>query len=104
MLVLVWIALGVGVVAATTGLVVAVRAGLHAWRAFRGSMGAASDALAELTRKLERLADSAPTHGPQLERSRARLETSLARFAVLRSALDEATDAVAPLRLLYPRK
>jgi hypothetical protein len=103
MLVLVWIALGVGVTAATAGLVVAARAGLHAWRAFR-SMRAASDALADLSAKLERLADSAPTHGPQLERSRGRLEISLARFAVLRSALDEATDAVAPLRLLYPRK
>jgi ABC-type transporter Mla subunit MlaD len=104
MLVLVWIALGVGVVASTAGLVVAVRAGLHAWRAFRGSMRAASDALGDLSSKLERLADSAPTHAPQLQRSSARLETSLARFAVLRSALDEATDAVAPLRLLYPRK
>ena len=104
MLVLVWVALGIGVVAATAGLVVAARAGLQAWRAFRGSMRAASDALAELSTKLERLADSAPTHGPQLERSRARLEASLARFAILRSALDEATDAVAPLRLLYPRK
>jgi len=104
MLVLIWVALGIGLVAATAGLVVAARAGLHAWRAFSGAARAASDALAELTTKLERLADSAPTHGPQLERSRARLETSLARFAVLRSALDEATDAVAPLRLLYPRK
>ena len=104
MLILVWIALGVGVVAAAAGLFVAARAGLEAWRAFRGSMRAAADALADLTAKLERLAASAPTHGPQLEQSRARLETSLARFAVLRSALDEATDAVAPLRLLYPRK
>jgi hypothetical protein len=104
MLVLVWIALGIAVVAVTAGIVVAARSGLRAWRAFRGSMHAASDALADLSAKLERLADSAPTHGPQLERSRTRLETSLARFAILRSALDEATDAVAPLRLLYPRK
>ena len=104
MLVLVWIALGVFVVASIAGLVAAARAGLDAWRAFRRSMRAASDALADLTAKLERLAESTPTHGPQLERSRARLETSLARFAVLRSALDDATDAVAPLRLLYPRK
>src|SRR2546423_8869827 len=104
MLVLVWIALGIAVVAVTAGLVVAGRAGLAAWRAFRGSMRAASDALADLSGRLERLADSAPTHGPQLERSRARLDVSLARFAILRSALDEATDAVAPLRLLYPRK
>jgi hypothetical protein len=104
MLVLVWIALGVFVVASAVGLFVAGRAGLHAWRTFRGSMHATSDALADLSRKLERLAASAPTHGPQLERSRARLDVSLARFAVLRSALDEATDAVAPLRLLYPRK
>ena len=104
MLVLVWIALGIAVVAVTVGIVVAARAGLHAWRAFRSATHAAADALADLTAKLERLADSAPTHGPQLERSRARLSTSLARFTVLRSALDEAGDAVAPLRLLYPRK
>jgi|GEM_PF-3247846 len=104
MLVLVWIALGIAVVAVAAGIVVAGRAGLTAWRAFRGSTRAASEALADLSAKLERLADSAPTRGPQLERSRARLEVSLARFAILRSALDEATDAVAPLRLLYPRK
>jgi len=104
MLVLVWIALGVFVVASTAGLVVAARAGLNAWRTFRGAAVAASDALVDLTAKLERLAESAPTHGPQLERSSGRLKVSLARFAVLRSALDEATDAVAPLRLLYPRK
>ena len=104
MLVLVWIALGIAVVAVTVGIVVAARSGVRAWRAFRSSMRVASDALADLSAKLERLADSAPTHGPQLERSRARLEGSLARFAILRSALDEATDAVAPLRLLYPRK
>jgi hypothetical protein len=104
MLVLVWIALGIAVVAVAVGIVAAGRAGLRAWRAFRSSMRAASDALADLSTKLERLADSAPTHGPQLERSRARLDVSLARFAILRSALDEATDAVAPLRLLYPRK
>ena len=104
MLVLIWIALGVFVLATTAGLVVAARAGLHAWRTFRGSMRAASDALADLSTKLERLADSAPTHGPQLERSSARLSTSLARFAVLRSALDEASDVADPLRLLYPKK
>jgi hypothetical protein len=104
MLVFVWIALGIGVVAATAGLVVAARAGLHAWRTFRSAASAASNALADLTQKLERLADSAPTHGRQLERSSGRLKVSLARFAVLRSALDEATDVVAPLRLLYPRK
>src|ERR671931_2828004 len=103
MLVLVWIALGIAVVAATAGTVVAARAVLHAWRALRSATHAAADALADLTAKLERMADSAPTHGPQLERSRARLSTSLARFAALRSALDEAGDAVAPLRLPYPR-
>ena len=104
MLVLVWIALGIAVVAVTVGIVEAARAGLRAWRAFRGSMRAASDALAELSTKLERLADSAPTHGPQLERSRARLDVSLARLAVLRSAIGEAQDAVSPVTLLHPRK
>jgi hypothetical protein len=104
MLVLVWSALAFAVVASTAGLVMAVRDGLRAWRAFRGSTRALSDALADLTEKLERLSGSMPSHGPKIERSRARLSVSLARFAVLRSALDEATDVVAPLRLLYPRK
>ena len=78
---LVWIALGIGVVAATAGLVVAARAGLGAWRAFRGAAGAASDAIGDLTAKLEKLAASAP-HGPQLEGSSSQLKASLARFAV----------------------
>jgi hypothetical protein len=104
MLVLVWIALGVAVVALAAGFVVALRAGLDAWRAFRGSLGAASEALGDLGVRLERLARSMPTHGPQLERSRARLDVSLARFAVLRSAIDEARDTVSPLTILYPRK
>ena len=104
MLVLVWIALGVAVVATTAGVVVAVRSGLRAWRAFRGATRAASEALGDLTRELERLADSMPSHGPKLQRSRAHLDASLARFAVLRSAIDEARDAASPLTLLYPRK
>ena len=104
MLVLVWVALGIAVVASAAGFVVALRAGLEAWRAFRGSMRAVSGALGDLAERLERLARSMPTHGPQLERSRARLDVSLARFAVLRSAIDEAKDAPSPLTIFYPRK
>jgi hypothetical protein len=103
-LVLVWVALGIAVVASTAGLVVAVHSGLHAWRTFRGATRATSEALGDLTRKLERLAGSTPSHGPKLQRSRARLDASLARFAVLRSAIDEAQDTASPLTLLYPRK
>jgi hypothetical protein len=103
-LVLVWIALGIAVVASTAGLVVAARSGLRAWRAFRGLTRAVSEALGDLSRKLERLAGSMPTHAPKLQRSRTRLDASLARFAVLRSAIDEAQDAVSPLTLFYPRK
>jgi hypothetical protein len=104
MLVLVWIALGVAVVASTASLVVAVRAGRRAWRAFRATTRAVSAALGDLGERLERLAGAMPTHGPQLERGGAQLSVSLARFAVLRSALDEAADAVSPLTILYPRK
>ena len=107
MLVLVWIALGIAVVASTAALVAAVRAGLRAWRDFRGFGRATAAALADLTQGLERFterAGSTPAHAPQLERSRAKLSVSLARLAVLRAAVDEATDAAGRFSALYPRK
>jgi hypothetical protein len=107
MLVFVWIALAVAVLASTVALVSAARAGLRAWRDFRRFSRAASAALADLTERLERFADQAartPAHGDELASSRRRLDTSLARLAVLRSAVDEATGAARRVTVFYPRK
>ena len=107
MLVLVWIALGIALVTSTAALVAAIRAGLRAWRDFRGFGRATAAALTDLTQRLERFAELAgatPAHAPQLERSRAKLRLSLARLAVLRAAVDEATDVAGRFTALYPRK
>jgi len=107
MLVVLWIALGIAVVAPTWGLVRAVRAGLGAWRDFRELSRSAAAALAELTGRLEHFAErtgAAPAHARELEQNGARLRLSLARLAVLRAAVDEATDVPRRLTALYPRK
>ena len=106
-LVVLWIALGVAVVASGAAFVSAVRAGLQAWRAFRGLSRGLSAALADLTVRLERFADRAaatPAHAPELEASSGRLRASLARLAVLRAAVDGATDAAGRVTVFYPRK
>ena len=106
-LVVLWIALGVAVVVSAAGFVVAIRAGLQAWRAFRGVSRALSGALADLTVRLERFAGrvaATPAHAPNLESSNARLQASLARLAVIRAAVDEAKDAAGRVTVFYPRK
>jgi hypothetical protein len=106
-LVVLWIALAVAVVASAAGLFSAGRAGLQAWRDLRRAGGALSAALADLATRLQRFADRAaatPGHAPELEASRARLDASLARLAVLRAAVDEARDAARRVTVFYPRK
>jgi hypothetical protein len=106
-LVVLWIALGIAVVASTAAFVSAVRAGLGAWRDFRGLSRALSAALGDLTARLESFADrtaATPARGAELETSSKRLRVSLARLAVLRSAVDEATDAARRVTVFYPRK
>ena len=107
MLVVLWVAVAVGVVAPTWALVGAVRAGLGAWREYRGASSELSVALHDLTRRLERFSDrvaATPAHAPELEASRRRLDASLARLAVLRAAVDEANDAARRVTVFYPRK
>ena len=107
MLVVLWIALAVGVLAPVWALVSAVRAGLGAWREFRGASSELSVALHDLTRRVERFSDRAaatPGSAPELEASRRRLDASLARLAVLRTAVDEATGAARRVTVFYPRK
>jgi hypothetical protein len=106
-LVLVWIALALAVLAPAVAFVSAVRAGLRTWRDLRRLSSAAGAALADLTERLERLAEgaaTAPRHGDDLYASVERLNLSRARLAVLRSAVDEATDAARRVTVFYPRK
>ena len=107
MLVLVWIALALAVLAPAAAFVFALRAGLRAWRDFRSLSRGVSAGLADLTGRLERFADrlsSTPTHADELEKSLERLRVSRARVAVLQTAVDEAADAVGRITVFYPRK
>ena len=99
-------ALIAGAVAITISTVHLVRQVKDAWRALRelqarlavtlGDLAAGSEHTSEL---VERLSDR-----PDLERSLARLQVSLARFAVLRQAMDEVDDSLTRLVSVYPRK
>jgi hypothetical protein len=66
-----------------------------------------------LAKELQRLADlgeqtvekvETATDTADLNESLGRLRVTLARFAVLRAALDEATNAVTRVTAVYPRK
>ena len=102
----IYLALTVGVLASASGAVfLAVRV-LQAWRAFkrlRRRLGKELDRLEDLTAKTAASAETA-TDQAKLNASLAQLRGTLARFAVLRSALDEATDAVGRITSVYPRK
>jgi len=102
----IWIGLGVGAVAFFGALgYLGVRA-LQGWRAlkrFRRHLGKELDRIAEAAERtaagVERATDTS-----ELERSAGRLRVTLARFAVLREALDEATGAAGRIASVYPRK
>ena len=84
---------------------VVVRA-LRAWRDFkrvRRTLVRELDRIAEVG---ERTAAAAERAGDTAELTAAlgRLRVTLARFAVLRSAVDEATDAAGGVTAVYPRK
>ena len=98
--------LAIGVVAVLAAAVfLAVRV-LQGWRQLKWLRR-------HLAKELERLADlgeatadklETVTDNAQLESSLSRLRVDLARFAVLRQALDEAQDSFGWLALVYPRK
>jgi hypothetical protein len=69
---------------------------LLAWRAFKRARRHAASELSRLTALLEAAAEKAARAGQteELEASLARLRRSLARVAVLREAIDEATALV----------
>jgi hypothetical protein len=107
MLLAVWIALAIAVLAVAGAGVSAGRAALSAWRDLRRFRGSVSTELGDLTSRLERRGECAartPRRDDGLEAALTRLGVSLARVRVLRSALDEAIDAPGRLIALYPRK
>jgi hypothetical protein len=102
----IYAALAVGFVAVAAGLVfLAVRL-LEAWRAFKRLRR-------HLRRELERLADlgerttesaARALDTSELDASLVRLRVALARFALLREAIDEASGIFGRFAAVYPRK
>jgi DNA-directed RNA polymerase specialized sigma24 family protein len=104
---LVWAALAIAVIAGTAALVRLVVIALRAWRDLKRSRRALFKELDWLADAADAAAEKAAAAGPasdRLTRSLERLAVSRRKFAVLRSALDEATDAVRRVAAVYPRK
>ena len=102
----IWAALAVGFLAATGGLVfLAVRA-LQAFRDFKRVRRHVFKGLDDLAAKGEQTAEKAAALGEseELERSVVRLRRTLAQFAVLRAALDEAQTTLGRVTAFVPRK
>ena len=102
----IYAALIVGFLAGLAAIAYLLVRALEAWRALkrlRRGLGRELERLADLGEatadKLETATDNA-----QLESSLSRLRVDLARFAVLRQALDEAQESFGWLALVYPRK
>jgi hypothetical protein len=102
----IYAALAVGFSAVAGGLVFLVARALEAWRAFKRLRR-------HLDRELERLADlgertaeasARALDTSELDASLARLRVALARFALLREAIDEATGTFGRFAAVYPRK
>jgi hypothetical protein len=99
-------ALMVGFLAGIGALALLLVRTLEAWRAFKRLRRG-------IGRELERLADlgeatadklGTATDTATLETSLSQLRVDLARFAVLRQALDEAQDAFRRIAWIYPSK
>jgi hypothetical protein len=102
----IWLALIVAAVAVLGSLgFLAVRI-LQGWRTFKRFRRHLGKELGDLTDALERTAEAAAgaSDTRRLDEARTRLRITLARFAVLREAVDEATSGVRRLASVYPRK
>jgi len=84
-------------------LVVRILQGRRALKRFRRQLGKELERLADLGEQTAEKVETA-TDTAELDESLGRLRVTLARFAVLRAALDEATGAVARVTAVYPRK
>jgi uncharacterized membrane protein YcjF (UPF0283 family) len=102
----IWTALIVGALAVLAGLgFLGVRI-LQGWRTLKRFRRHLGKELGRLADAGERTAEAAAraTDTTELDKSLSRLRVTLARFAILREALDEATGAVGRLAAVYPRK
>ena len=102
----IWTALivgGLAVLAALAFLAVRILQGWRTLKRFRRHLGKELGLLADAG---ERTAEAAAraTDTSELDHSLGRLRITLARFALLREALDEATGAVGRFTAVYPRK
>lgn len=99
-------ALIVGFLAVAAAAAYLVVQALTAWRAFKRLRRHTAKELAALANAADATAHAAEraTDQSRLNASLAELRVALAQFAVLRSALDEATDAFGRFTAVYPRK
>ncbi len=104
---LLWLSLGIAVVATIGATVFATTRGLAAFRAFKALGREVSTGLerietssAQIEEHLRRAAES----GAQLEAELARLRRSRARLNVLTSALADVRASVGRITAVYPRK
>ncbi|TML90820.1 MAG: hypothetical protein E6G08_01375 [Actinobacteria bacterium] len=103
----VWVALGVSLVAAIAAMVRFVVVSLRAWRDVNRSRRALFGELDGLAARAEALGEKAAgleEASARLTRTLERLAVSRRKLAVLQSAFDEATDAFAAVTAVYPRK
>jgi hypothetical protein len=103
---LIWTGLIVGgltVVAALGLLGVRLLQGWRTFKRFRRHLGKELDGLGTAVERMSQAADRT-TQAARLDRSLGRLRVTLARFAILREALDEATGAFGRFTAPYPRK
>jgi hypothetical protein len=103
---LVLAALGVALVAIGASATFAVLRGLDAFRALKRLGGAVAESTARIeasTARIEGHLALAAESGSRLEASLARLGRSRAQLNVLRSALDDARDAVGRVSAILPR-
>jgi hypothetical protein len=106
LLVYVWIALGVSVVAVVASLAFAVGRGLGAWRVFRRSRDRLSGGLEEMNHRVEAMEQrmaAADESAVRLERAQAELQESLAAARALADAAAEVRGTVRRALRLLPR-
>jgi hypothetical protein len=102
-----WASLGFAIVLPTIGVVIVFRRGLALWRDLKRAGRAFGAALDDVGRKLERMSTSAEGIGDVTARAEPgveRLRLSLARLAVLRTALRDVQGSLGRLTAVYPRK
>jgi hypothetical protein len=101
-------ALIVGFLAGSAAAAYLLVRALEAWRALkrlRGGIGRELERLADLGEATaDKLETITVTDSAKVESSVTRLRVDLARFAVLRQALDEAQDTFKRFAFVYPRK